>query len=120
LRIISPSFLIDIRKKAIRKRIWYNAIDSLERGIVNLTINLVENIESLTLLKVLKSILNKLNEISKSDFIRHFETYGFAKAEEVVKLAVGFGYESATNWINYPSFARLLTLNDMNTPHGRR
>jgi hypothetical protein len=87
---------------------------------VDLTISLVENIESLTLLKVLKSILNKIKESSKSDFIRYFETYGFAKAEEVVKLAVGFGYESATTWINYPSFSRLLTLNDMNTPPGWR
>jgi hypothetical protein len=109
-----------IRKRAIRKRVWYNTIDSVERGIVNLTISLVENIESLTLLKVLKSILNKIKESSKSVFIRHFETYGFAKAEEIVKLAVSFGYECAATWLNYPSFSLLLTLNDMNAPHGWR
>jgi len=51
----------------MRKRVWYNSIDNLERGIVNLTISLVENIESLTLLEVLMNILSKIKELSKGD-----------------------------------------------------
>ena len=120
LRLISPGFLKAVRKKAMRKRVWYNSIDGLERGIVNLTICLVENIESLTLLNVLKNILNKIKESSKSVFIRYYETYGLSKAEKVVKLAVGFGCEYATTWLNYSSFSRLLTLNDWYDPSGRR
>ena len=104
----------------MRKRVWYNSIDSLERGIVNLTISLIENIKSLTLFRVLKSILKKIKESSKSFFIRYHEKYGLAKAEKVVKLAVSYGCEYATTWLNYSSFSRLLTLNDMNDPLGWR
>lgn len=120
MRKISQSFLKKIRKKAIRKRIWYKAIDSIDRGIVNLTINLVENIKSLTLLKVLKSILKKIKESHKSDFIKHCETYGLIKAEKIVKQAIDFGYEYATTWLSYRSFSQLLALNGMNDPHGWR
>jgi hypothetical protein len=104
----------------MRKRVWYDSIDNLERGIVNLTISLVENIESLTLLEVLMNILSKIKELSKGDFIRHNETYGLAKAEKIVAIAIRFGHKYATSWLDHSSFSRLLTLNDIYNLHGWR
>jgi hypothetical protein len=92
---------------------WYNLFDSLERRIVNLTISLFDNIESLTLMKELKSILNKILESSKGDFIRYSENYGAKKAKNIVKIALSFGYSFASTWLYDSSFQRLLTLNEI-------
>ena len=53
----SPVFLRTVRYQALRKRVWYRAIDDLERGIINLTVRVVEDVKSLTLIHVLEGIV---------------------------------------------------------------
>ena len=43
-------------KHEIRKRVWYRAIDDLERGIINLTVRVVENVKSHNLVQALEGI----------------------------------------------------------------
>jgi hypothetical protein len=71
-------------------------------------------------MKVLKRILKKIADKSKSDFIQHFEMYGAEKAEKFVILAIDFGGEYASTWLNDSSYARLITLNDMYNAPGWR
>ena len=41
---------------SLRKRVWYRAIDDLERGIINLTVRVVENVKSHNLVQALEGI----------------------------------------------------------------
>jgi len=45
-RSLNISNLVDVRKKALRQGLWFQAIDSMQRGIVNLTIRYVTAIRS--------------------------------------------------------------------------
>ena len=116
MRIISLDYLRDVRRQAYRKRVWYRAIDSLERGIINLTIRFVESVKSLRLTKVLEGIVLKLSEAMKSRFTRHVETYGVGKLVELVAIAEGFGSVVARGWLRDKGFPRLIALNHMNNP----
>ena len=100
MRLISPDFLREIRRKALRKRIWFSAIDVIERGMVNLTIYCVEKIESLILFRILMNICNKINQASKSILTLSLEEYGFERAVSVVKVAIGFGARTSF-WISW-------------------
>ena len=62
---------MSIRAKALRQRVWYKTLDSLERGIVNLTIGIVERVKSLSLTKVLEAIHEKLEDACMSVYDRH-------------------------------------------------
>jgi hypothetical protein len=79
LTFITADYLRDIRAVALRKRIWYRALDRLERGIVNLSIKLVDAVRSDVLLGELVKILAKLRDAAKSAFTRHIEGYGVEK-----------------------------------------
>ena len=44
LSILSQNYLKEVRYAALRKRVWYRVFDRVERGIVNLTIGVVERV----------------------------------------------------------------------------
>jgi len=115
--IISKSYLRDVKGCALRKRIWYKALDKLERGIIDLTINIVECAKSKILVQEITKILAKLESAMRSRFTRHYETFGLEKLRNVVETARGFGSKVCSEWYTQ-SFALLLTLNDYNNHVG--
>ena len=117
--MLSKELLREVRGIALRKRVWYRALDEIERGIVNLTISVVESVKSPTLVREISKILAKLREAFKSAFIKHVEDYGFRKLMDVINVAVGFGNVEALRW-GSESFARLLAVNNFNNPVGWR
>jgi hypothetical protein len=116
--MLSKKILIEVRYNALRKRIWYKVIDGIERGIINLTISIVDNVKSHTLEKEIIKILNKLKEASKNIFSTHYEIFGLNKVKELVEIAMSFGNTSALKWINDETYAKLVTVNDINNPVG--
>lgn len=116
--VLSKEFLREVRYKALRKRVWYKALDRIERGMVNLTISVVERVKSYTLASELTKILDKLREAMKSAFIRHCESYGRKKLIEVVGIALSFGSTDAKDWHGDESMVRLLALNNFYDPVG--
>jgi hypothetical protein len=118
LSIITPDFLIQIRREALRRRIWYKALDRMERGIVNLTINYVERVRSFTLAKSIVGILKKIRDAQKSVFVRRHEDFGLARAVEVASLAVKLGSDCAMDWLGDERFSLWLTLHDLYSPYG--
>ncbi len=116
---ITGSYLKGVRGCALRKRVWYKTLDKLERGIVDLTIDLVESVKSVTLVREIAKILAKLGDAMKSGFTRHFEAVGREKMRYVVETARGFGNITCSSWCT-DAFAMFLALNDYNDHAGRR
>lgn len=116
---MSKELLREARGTALRRRVWYKALDGIERGIINLTINVVDSVKSPTLLRELSKILAKLREAFKSAFTRHLEGYGYRKLVDYIKVALSFGNEGALGW-RTDSYAMLLAVNDYNNPVGWR
>jgi hypothetical protein len=115
--VLSKELLREVRGIALRKRVWYKALDEIERGIVNLTISIVERVKSRLLMQEISKILDKLREAFKSAFTRHVEDYGFKKLMDVINVAVSFGNQEALKW-GSESFAKLLAVNNYNNPVG--
>ena len=47
--LFTRSFLGGLRRKALQKRVWYSALDKVERGIITLSIRLIDSVQSATL-----------------------------------------------------------------------
>ena len=112
--VFEKRFLADIKRKALRRGVWFSALDRVERGILTLTGRLVDRVRSTALCVELVKILAKIRDASKSGFVRRMEEYGIGKAEELVRIAMDWGNWAARDWIMDARFVKYLTVIDMN------
>jgi len=115
--MLDNCFLRKIRNDAYRKRVWYKVLDQTERGIMNLTVQIVDNVQNSLLAKVLLPIISKLKSALKSPFMRHIEGYGVQRVQTLVEIAESWGNKSFSNLRN-SRFARFLALMNYNNPAG--
>ena len=116
--MFTSSFLLKMRRRAMRRRVWYRALDRVERGILSLTARVVDRVESAVLGVELVKIMRKLRDALKSGFVRRMEEHGFGRAKEVAGQAVAWGYGAARVWASDLAFVRYLTVFDVNKPTG--
>ena len=115
--VFDRGFLLDVRRRAIRRGVWFSCMDESDRGVFYLVTRVVERVESVILGKVLLKILRKLRDAMKSEFTRHWESFGVEAVRRVAEQARGFGSRCAGSWVSL-GFARYLTLMDLNKPPG--
>ena len=108
--MFTRDFLAGVRRKALRRKVWFSALDGVERGILSLTSRIVDRVESRVLGVMLVKIIAKLKEALKSPFVKKMETYGIMKARSLSSVAVEWGYGTAENWTQGKEFARYLTM----------
>jgi len=111
--MLTRDYLLGVRLKAIRKGIWYKALDRVERGIIDLTTRIVEKVESSVLGIELVKILSKLTNSMKSEFVKRLKEFGFNRAKEIAHQAMVLG-SLKMNWASDIGFAKYLTVMDMN------
>jgi hypothetical protein len=96
--MFTGNFLDGVRTRALRRGVWFRALDRLERDIFNLTTQIVDKVESEVLGVVLVKILRKLNDAMRSRFARCMEVFGFRRARDVAGQAVALGCIGAGSW----------------------
>jgi len=114
--ILTPNKLMFLKRRALRKRVWFKILDRAERAIVDLTIRIVKKIRSSTLKEILMTISEKLMEAMESQVARFTETIGRPLAQKIAKLAYSWGNQKSLEWAKDSSFARYLTIMELNTP----
>src|SRR4030042_4524617 len=78
------SYLAEHRKRAIRGRVWFKSLDGLERGILSLSVKVLDvAVVHSCLGKVLTSIVAKIEDALKSVFERRLGGYGRRGAGEM-------------------------------------
>ena len=112
------SFLSDVRRKALRKGVWYKALDMLERGLISLACRVIDRVESVVLGVEIVKIMKKLVDSMKSGFVRRMEEYGYFKAREIVDQVNCWDQSYSPNWSLKIDFARYLALIEYNWPSG--
>jgi hypothetical protein len=116
--MFKSSFLDGVRRRAIRGRVWFRAIDGLERGILSLSVRVLDGAVKISRLGVeLAKIVAKIEDALKSVFERRLEGYGLRRAGEIADMAVRLGYDGARGWLD-DSFARYVTFMSLNMPVG--
>lgn len=108
--------LISLKQRALRKNVWFSTLNEVERGIIDLTVKLIERIKSPTLVRVIVKIIFKLNNALKSSFIKTAEEIGYGVALKSTELAYSWGSHEAKNWRSELGFIRYLGIMHLNTP----
>ena len=110
--MFTSEFLLSFKRKALRKGVWFKALDNVERNIINLTAKVVDRVESALLGVTIVKILSKLLEPLKSSFMRKIGL-GMKRAAKIVAQAQAWGNENAESWAKDDGFVRYLTLLEM-------
>ena len=100
--------LAKTRRKALRQRCWYKALNGLERGIVELAIRCVEEVKSIKLKTALRKILAKLVSAFRPRYLDMAEKMGRPLAVRVSQLAQSWGNKLASKWKDDAAFTRYL------------
>jgi hypothetical protein len=116
--MFTGQFLSSVRSRALRRGVWFKALDTLERGILTLASRVVDKVESAVLGVEIVKILKKLTDAMKSGFVRRMEEYGAIRAKKLVAQAAEWGSGIASEWASDIGLIRYLTLIDMNRPSG--
>ena len=111
-------YLFSMKKKALRKGVWYRTLDRVERGIVSLTARVVDRVDSEVLGVELVKILVKLVKALKGGFVRHMEVFGLGRVFELSRLAAEWGSSVAKGWARDMGFVGYVSMMDLNQPSG--
>ena len=116
ISMFNRDFLVKIRRKALRRKVWFSALDQVERGILSLASQILDSVKSRVLGVELVKIIAKLMDSMKSPFVKEMETYGLDQAKKLAEQAVEWGYEKARGWVMDPGFIRYVTLLKVHNP----
>jgi hypothetical protein len=111
----SASKLSSIKRLALRRKVWYRALSRLERGIIDLTVQCVENIKSGKLANVVTAIVDKLSSAMENKLDRLVRSVGFGLAEKISAVATRLGNHQAAGWAMDAGFARYLAVAHLNS-----
>jgi len=103
-----------LKTRAIRKRVWFNVLDRVERGLLDLTMRWVDKVRSGRMTETVLRILLKLVQAMEHGTGRVL-VVGRELALRVSVLAVGWGNGEAYAWRLDKTFWRGLTLGRSNT-----
>lgn len=113
---VSRMGLINAKRAALRRGVWFKWLSRIERAQVDLTIRIVETVRSPLLKNVLRSILEKLSVAAESQISRLKNRIGVPLARKLSLVARSWGYGPAENWPRDEGFIQFLTISYMNTP----
>lgn len=119
--VMSRDELVMMRVKALRSGVWFKALSTVERSMVNLAIRVVEKaVKSSLLARLMAGIFDKLKEATESRFLRMVLMIGLPLARKFSGIAQGWGNKSASQWTDDPGFMRFLTIVSKNAPETGR
>jgi hypothetical protein len=106
---LTRNTILGLKTRALRRRVWFRALDRLERGLLDVTIRWVDTVKSGRLAQVLVKILAKLVLALNERMVRIVEE-GRGLALRLSRLALGWGNLSALDWRSDLGFQRALGL----------
>ena len=116
--MLTREVLVEARRRALRRGVWYSALDVVERGILSLASYILDSVQSNVLSAQLVNIIAKIRDACKSGFIKHLERFGMARVRVIQAQAFSFGYEGAKTLSSDFDFVRYLSFLDFNQPIG--
>ncbi len=108
------SELPGLRRRALRKGLWFKILSSVERGLVNLTIKYVKEPRSPMLISALSEIVTRIVDAVKSTYLFVLESIGRPIATQRATAALSWGNRQANEWLSDRAFWRFLGLSARN------
>jgi hypothetical protein len=108
---VSIGRLGEAKRAALRRGIWYRALNLVERGVIDLTVKFVDSVRSAKLANVLTAIMDKLELAMENTADRLVRLVGYPLAQKISHIATSWGNRSAFRWAEDRDFARYLAMN---------
>lgn len=108
--------LCEIKRRAIRRGVWFTVLSKLERACVDVTIRVVDKVRSLFLAKLLTRIAKKLSDAMENKIARLIREVGHQLALKISQIAHAWGHSSAAQWLTDLKFIRYLAIIKLNNP----
>ncbi len=105
--------LIDIRKRAFRRGLWFRTLNTMQRGIFNLTIKYVAEIKSSILCRTLTKIYHSLSQAIQQGYFHRYFKAGIEAAEHLSNVAYAWGNFNAIKWKCEEAFIICLGMNKL-------
>ena len=83
VRLLTSEYLAYLKRRALRRRVWFSVLSRLERNIVELTISCVNRVKSSRLALVIGRIVCRLLKALRSRFLERVETVGYGLADRI-------------------------------------
>lgn len=106
--------LTNLRVRAIRRGMWFKALNRMERGLIDSVIKVVDNVRSKLLAKVLNSIVTKLMAVLECKLHQMMREVGQPLAQRISRLAQSWGNRAAYSWGHSKKFIQFLTILTIN------
>lgn len=94
---VSVAFLSTLRAKAIRRRVWFKALNRVERGLVDLVLRIKKRVRNQRLADALLAICEKL-QWALMGFAERLRALAFPHARRLAELASRWGHPEAYLW----------------------
>ena len=117
MRGILVEHLLEMQRKAFRRRVWFKVLDKVERAIISLTIRCVDMVRSPKLAKIVTAIVTKLREAMKGKVDKLMMDVGLPLARKLSAIAKSWGNVSSNSWTMDSRFIRYLTIMQINMPN---
>lgn len=105
--------LAKLKRKAVRRGVWFRDLKQSERKLLDLTIRVVQRIRSFMLARLVSRIVDKLCEAMESRIFRLMKTEGRSLAEKTSKIAEAWGNRAAKFWAKDSGFIQYLTISNL-------
>jgi hypothetical protein len=102
---LSIGELVEARKVAQRRGVWFRVLNRVERGIVDLTVKVVDCIKSGKLAKMLEAIVEKLQLALEDKADKLVRTIGLPLARKISNLSVRWRNLLVSKWAEDRVFA---------------
>ena len=97
-------YLLKVRRKALRSKLWFKILNSAERAILTLAPKCVDRIKSPKLTLALAKIIVKINQALRSPLSLFRSQVARPIAEKISLIAQRWGNKSAREWAEDPKF----------------
>jgi hypothetical protein len=111
---LNKKHLVNLKIKAMRSGIWFNALQRIDRVLFDLTIRVVNSIRSVKLAKSMLSLTRKIEEAIENSFSSCLRVIGLPIAQKISSVAQKLGNVSAGSWMFDSSFAVFLAVMKFN------
>jgi hypothetical protein len=114
--LLDKACLKKTKLKALRYDVWFIVLHRIDRGLLNLTIEVSSKIQSATLTKSLTAIINNLEGVLCGGVSRTLKAFCSSIARKFELIAQRWDNNSTERWMCDLSFHRFLAVIRINNP----
>jgi len=111
---LSSRLILELRRRALRRGMWFKVLDRAERAILDLVPKCVDRPKSPRLIDAIAKIIVKLKAALASPIMKLRSQIGWPLAQKISQIAQKWGNKKAREWAEDKGFIQYWTIIKIN------